>query len=915
MPDWKQEIEKRLAGLSLSPEREVEIVEELSQHLDERYEELLAGGVTEGEAYRAALAELSEVGTLAEGLRDVEREVAAEPVVQAADRRTAGLADLWLDLRHGTRVLRKNPGFTLAAVMTLALGIGANTAIFSVVNALLLRPLPYRAPDRLVKVFRTPPDPAKGILPSLWSYPRFEALQAHNQSFAAVAGFTQSPYALTGIDSPERVQVEVVSANYFPLLGIGAAAGHTFATENVPAAGAGKEAILGYGLWQRRFGGDLQAIGGTIELDKQAFTVVGVMPPDFRGQSGTADIWLPMTAATAFVPRILIDPNEYWFQVIGRLQDGVTPEQAQADLGLAGELIERQYPGSKGAAGAVPALQPLQAAKIDPAIQNSFLILLAAVGLVLLIACANVANLLLARAVSRRREFAVRSALGAGRWRLARQVLTESALLALCGGLLGVLVAYAGLELLKEIRPSDNTPFWRLYTRTFDYFSLSPDWRVLGFNFALALLTGLLFGLFPALQSAFADVNEALKAEASGPVFGRGGHRGPRRVGARGLLVAGEIALSLVLLIGAGLLARSLARLQAVDLGFMPEGVVTMAAAARDARPQFYEELLARVQAIPGVESAGIGSTAPLLGHGARAVMDIEGRADVKAAGVCLYSVSPDYFRTLGIFLQTGRLFTDRDRAGASRVAVINGALAEKFFPGEDPLGKRLRPYVDADYKTAEKFVEVVGIVGNARYGRLEEAVEPAVYLCSLQPTDPTPVLVVRTSLDPGGVTEAVRREVSKLDRNVPLTAVQTMAERAGEVTSRPRFIAVLLGLLAGLALLLAAVGTYGVMAYSVSARTRELGIRLALGARAGDVLRLVLREGATLIAAGLAAGLAAAWASLRVLQGQLYDLDAADPTTFGLVTLLLAAVALLACYLPARRAAAIEPLTALRRE
>ena len=911
MPEWREEIERRLADLHLDPAREAAVVEELSQHLDDRYEEMLAGGATAAEAYRRTLSELSESGVLAGGLRRVERESPPELIVAVTDRRTRIMADLWQDLRHGARMLWKNPGFTAVAVLTLALGIGANTAIFSVVNALLLRPLPYKDPERLVKVFRAQPDPAKGMLPSLWSYPRFVALQAHNQSFAGVAGYTQSPYALTGTDTPERVQVEVVSASYFPLLGVSAAAGRTFEPEEGAAPGAAREAILGYGLWQRRFGGDLQAIGGTIELDKQTFTVVGVMPPDFRGQSGTADVWLPMTTATAFVPRILADANEYWFQVVCRLQDGVTPEQARADLGLVGERIERQYPALKDAA-AVPALQPLQAAKVDPAIQNSFLILLAAVGLVLLIACGNVANLLLARAVSRRREFAVRSALGASRRRLARQVLTESALLALLGGLLGVIVAYAGLELLKEIRPSDNTQFWRLYTRTFDYFSLSPDWRVLGFNFALALLTGLLFGLFPALQSAFGDVNEALKAEASGVGAGL---RGRRKMSARGMLVAGEIALSLVLLIGAGLLVKSLARLQAVELGFAPEGVLTMAAASRDARPQFYEELLARVQAIPGVESAGVGSTAPLLGHGARAVMDVESRPDVKRAGICLYSVSPDYFRTLGISLQTGRLFTDRDRAGASRVAVINAALAEKFFPGEEPLGKRLRPYVDTNYETAETFVEVVGVVGDARYGRLEEAIEPALYLCSLQPTDPTPILVVRTGLDPASVTAAVRREVSRLDLNVPLTSVQTMAERAGEMASRPRFIAVLLGLFAGLALLLAAVGTYGVMAYSVSARTRELGIRMALGARASDVLRLVLREGAALIAVGLAAGLAAAWASLRVLQGQLYDLDAADPTTFGLVTVLLAAVALLACYLPARRAASIEPLTALRRE
>jgi putative ABC transport system permease protein len=438
---------------------------------------------------------------------------------------------------------------------------------------------------------------------------------------------------------------------------------------------------------------------------------------------------------------------------------------------------------------------------------------------------------------------------------------------------------------------------------------------VLGFNFALALLTGMLFGLLPAVKASFTNINESLKEGSGGS---RIGFRSLRRLSARGVLVVGELALSLVLLVGAGLMIKSLARLQAVNLGFVPENLMTMAVPSRTAKPEFYEQLLARVQALPGVEAASIGSTAPLLGHASITGMGIEGRAENNQTGqigVGVHSVSPDYFKTLRVNLLKGRVFTEQDRAGAPRVAVINQTAAETFFPGEEPLGRRISVGIGTSYETDEKFVEIVGVVADVRYGRLEAAIEPDVYLSSLQPTDPAQTLIVRTSVDPAAITAAVRREVLALDRNVPLTAIQTMQERAAEVTSRTRFIAVLLGLFAGLALLLAGIGIYGVMAYSVSARTRELGIRMALGAQKGDVLRLVLREGAMLVVAGLALGLLAAWASLRVLQSQLYEMSTTDPLTFGLVALLLAGVALLACYVPARKAMQTDPLAALRHE
>ena len=822
--------------------------------------------------------------------------------------------EMFQDLRFGWRLLRRNPVMSLVAVLSLAIGIGANTAIFSVVNALLLRPLSYRAPEQLVKVFQAQPDPTKGMLPSIWAYPRFEILRDQNQSFAAVAGFTQQPYNLTGTDTPEQLQVEMVSASYFPLLGVDAAIGRTFTAEEDRVPETNLAALLSYGLWQRRFGGDAQVIGKTIELDKHVFTVVGVLPPGFRGQQGTADAWVTMMAAPLLrFKQSLTAHNTYWLQVIARLKDGVTPQQAQAELQRIGEQIEQKYPGPKEAlAGSAmfPALAPLQTAKVDPAIKKSFLILLGAVGLVLLIACANTANLLLARAVARQREFALRAALGAGRPRLMRQLITESLLLAGLGGVLGVLVARGGLALLKNFRPSDNAQFWSSYTRTFDFFTINLDWRVLGFNFALALLTGMLFGLAPALQSSFTNVNEALKEGAGASRIGFGSLR---KLSARGLLVVGEIALSLVLLVSAGLMIKSLARLQSINLGFTPENVLTMAAPSRNAKPEFYEQLLARVQTLPGVEAASLGSTAPLLGYASKTLMDIEGRTG--GIGIWMHSVSPDYYKTLGIHLLKGRVFTEQDRKGAPRVALINQAAAEKLFPNEDPIGKRVQPYTDPAYETAEKFIEIVGVVADVRYGRLEEVVEPDIYLSSLQPTEATQTLIVRTSVDPAAMIAAVRREVLALDRNVPLTAIQTMQDRVAEVTSRTRFIAVLLGAFAALALLLAGIGIYGVMAYSVSARTRELGIRLALGAQKGAVLRLVLREGAMLVVAGLALGLLAAWASLRVLQSQLYEMSTRDPLTFVVVALLLAGVALVACYMPARKAMQTDPLAALRHE
>ncbi len=904
---WLRNILRRIQGLWRSETIHKEIIDELQFHIDMRVEENIRRGMSPDEAQRDAERRFGNMTRIREQGYDV--------------RGGQWLETFWQDLRYGARVLIKNPFFTLVAVLTLALGVGANTAIFSVVNAVMLRPLPYHQPERLVSVYRAQPDPAEGSLPTSWAYPRFELLRDHSQSFEAVAGYTQSLYNLTGTDEAERLRVEMVSASYFPLLGIEAIAGRTFTVEEDKAPGVNLFALLGHSLWQRRFSADAQVIGKTIELDNHPFTIVGVLPPGFRGQEGTAEVWAPMMAAEVLRSKgDLANPRSYWLQVIARLKGGVTLAQAQAEMALVGERIEQTFPGSAqtnppSAIKKVPTLAPLQSAKVDPAIKRSFLILLAAVSLVSLIACANTASLLLARGAGRQKEFAARLALGASRLRLMRQLLTESVLLALIGGALGALVALWGIKLLLNFRPSDNAQFWTSYARTFDFFTINLDWRTLTFNFLLALATGVLFGLLPAIQASHANVNEALKEGAGGSFAGFRPLRRSRIMPARSLLVISEIALSLVLLISAGLMIKSLARLHTVNLGFTPENVIMMDATMRNPKLEFYEQLLARIQGLPGIEAAAIGSSAPLLGHSSNTLMEIEGRTTNKMAGIGFDSVSPDYFKTLGINLIKGRVFTAQDRIGAPRVAVINQAAAERIFRGEEPLGKRLRPFVDPSYETGEKFVEVVGVVSNAKYGRIEEAVAADIYLCALQPTDRTQKLIVRSNIDPAAIAAAVRREVLALDKNVPLTKIQTMTERVAEVTSRTRFIALLLGLFAGVALLLSAIGVYGVMSYSVSARTRELGIRIALGAQDGAVLRLVLRDGLALIGAGLVLGALTAWATLRVLKGQLYDVGSTDPLIFGVAPLLLAVVAMWACYAPARRATKTDPLVALRCE
>jgi predicted permease len=825
--------------------------------------------------------------------------------------------EMFQDLRFGARMLRTQPGFTLIAVLALALGIGANTAIFSVVNALLFKPLPYRDPQRLVQFYQTRGFGDESGGTPAWSYPKYEAMRAYSESFESVAAVASSNVNVTGTDEPERLASEHVSASYFRTLGVEAVVGRTFLPEEDSTPNSHAVALISYGLWQRRFGSDPDIIGKRITLNRIVFTVVGVAPAGFRGQSGVAEVWIPMMMAPMMMhARRLIQPYAYWMDMIARLKPGVSLVKAQAEMEVtAGKIaaalppLPPPPPGMRiqKESGTGIRLVELKEAKTNPVIKKSFLILLAAVGLVLLIACVNTANLLLARAAARQKEMAVRLALGASRLRLMRQFLTESLLLALCGGVTGLLVAIWGIHLLTGFKVEAASDFWASYGQMLRFYDVRLDGQMLLFNLLLSLATGLLFGLAPALRASRPDLSEALKEGAGTESFGRW-----RRLNVRGALVVAEIALSFALLVGAGLMIRTLAQLSAVELGFEPQGVMTFNIPSRDGNQQLRE----RVASLPGVETAAVASSAPLLGYSSMSPMRIEGREQPAGGGdpfVGIHSVSPEYFQALRIPLIKGRALTGEDRAGSKRVALINETAARKIWPGEDPIGKRIRPAIG--WQPADDWAEVVGVVGDVKYGAVEEADHPDVYLSCFQPTDMTDTLIVRSTLDRAALTAAVRRESLALDRNIPVYNVRTMDERISEVTSRTRFIAFLLAIFAGLALILSAIGIYGVISYAVAARTREIGIRMALGARASDVLRLIIRQGMTLTLIGVGIGAAASLALTRYLATMLFGVNPTDPLTFAAIAVLLTLVALLACWIPARRATRVDPMVALRDE
>ena len=801
------------------------------------------------------------------------------------------MKSVWQDVRFGLRVLRKRPGFTGVALAVLALGVGANTAIFSVVNAVLLRPLPLPGSERVVDFDGV--NTSKGITKSNVSAPDFADWKQQSRSFEALSLYTSGGTNMTGGEEPERVSAGWVDADFFRALGAAPARGRALLPED-DRPGAPLVAVISHGLWVRRFGADAGAVGRRVELGGRGVEVVGVMPAGFDFPE-KAEVWVPLQMEAGKESR---DNRSY--DVVGRLREGVTLGAARAELAAVSARLADAHPVTNAGWGVE--LDSLKDEMVGQ-LKTTLYLLLAAVGLVLLIACANVANLLLARAAGRRREVALRVALGAGRLRIARQILTESLLLALVGGALGACLSVWLTDLLVALAP-ENTP--RLG-------EVSADARVLLFAVGAALLTGLAFGLAPALQASRYDLNESLR---------EGGRGSARRGRLRSALVVAEVALSLLLLAGAGLLVKSFARLQQVDPGFDPANVLTMRVSLPGARyreparkGEFYAALEARLNSLPGVEAAGATLSLPLGGSNYSVGRSFirEGRpATPEASENAAYSVvTPGYFRALRIPLRAGRLFDERDDAAAPKVVVINDVLARKVFPGEDPVGKHLTVWRD------EKFPrQIVGVVGEAKPQRLDADPAAQMYVPHRQDAGWGGLsLVVRAEGDAAALTQAVRAEVRALDGQLPVYDVKTMGRVLADATAYRRVTVFLMAGFAAAALLLSGVGLYGVLSYAVAQRTHEIGIRMALGARRGDVLRLVVRQGMALTLAGLALGLAAALAVTRLMAGLLYGVSAADPAVYALVSLLLAAVALVACLVPARRATKVDPMVALRYE
>jgi predicted permease len=896
MPDWRDEIRRRLADLRIEPAQESEIVEELAQHLDDVYERSLAKGMTESEARRAAQDELADADLLPNELKRVHKPFHEAPVPGGTGRSNL-ITDFFQDLRYAGRMQLKNPGFTLVAVIALALGIGANTAIFSVVNSVLLRPLPYKDPERLVMVWE---DASKA------GYPRdtpaaanFVDWRDQNTVFEGMAAIADESFNLIGTGDPERLEGRLVSANLFPLLGVDPQIGRTFTSaEDQP--GSNRVVVLSYGLWQRRFGGDNSIVGKPLNLNGETYTVVGVMPARFEFPTSDDALWAPI----AFTAEDAANRNRHYLQVLARMKPGTSLEQAQAEMHTIGTRLSQQYPDSNTDLGvAVTSLHEHLVGDIRPAL----LILLGAVGLVLLIACANVANLLLARAAVRQKEIAVRVALGARRWRLIRQFLTESILLSTIGGVVGLAIAHGGLVLLRAFIP-ENISQAR---------DISIDLKVLGFTLLVSTITGLIFGLAPALQAARFNQTETLKEGGRDSATGSGGKR------IRGLLVMAEVAVSLVLLIGAGLLINSFLRLRNVDPGFRSDNLLTMKFVlpqpkyeAFERRSAFYTDLIRRVENLPGVKSAAVTTNLPLYRQGNSIGISIEGQPPPppgKENIVVTRIISPKYFETMSIPLLSGRAFTDQDMPTTPRVVVISETMARRYWPNEDPIGKRIGT---GRIQRPEDWTQVVGVVKDVRQFELTADSKPQMYLPYRQRGFfPSEDLVVKTDVDPASMASTVRSAVWEIDKDQPVSNIRTMEEILVGSIARQRFSMLLLAIFAAVALILAAVGIYGVMSYSVAQRTHEIGIRMALGAQTGAVLKLAVSYGLKLVVAGIVIGLIAAFALTRVMSTLLFGVTATDPTTFALISLLLIGVAAIASYIPARRATKVDPIIALRYE
>lgn len=861
---------------------------ELAFHLARKAEELTAAGLAPADAAREAARRFGDLDYTRRYCRDedVRRE--------RESRQMTSMHEIQQDLAYALRALRSAPGFALVALLTLALGIGANTAIFSVVRAVLLRPLPFPAAERVVRVWHA--NPAANEARSQLSEPDFIDWRAASKSFASLGGYWYAPGAsganLTGTGTPERLEGAYITPGFFETLGTSAALGRTIRPEEA-VVGNDRFVVLSHGLWQRRFGGDPSVVGRALTFDGNPHTVLGIMPPDFTFPAERIDFWVPLSTIPA--DGIGRQRSSRFLDVVGRLAPGVTLEQAHAELAAVARRIAEREPEAKDWTDV--ATVPVREALVGE-VRQPLLVLLGAVSFVLLITCVNIASLLLARATARQRELAVRSALGAGRGRILRQLVTESMVLALVGGALGVGLAYAGVRALGALGAADLPRAS----------AIQIDTAVLLYALGVSTAAGLLFGLLPALRATSPNLQGALRAGSRGAV-GAAGQR------LRSALVIAEVAVAVVLVTGAGLAVKSFARLLDVEPGFQPRNVLAVKLSMLDRydderRPAYYNALLARIAAVPGVQVVGAAKDFPLRGTG-EIVSPVVVPAGAGGTGdrelrLPLMHVSADYFRAMGIPLRAGRTFTGADREDTAPVWIVNEALARRYWPNESAVGKTLR--------VGETAFQIVGVVGDVRQRSLTEPAEPTVYIHYLQNSRSGLSLAVRTAgNDPLRHANAVRQAIWSVDRDQTITSVETMSAIVGGTVARPRLLATLLALFGAIGLLLGALGIYGVLAFAVSQRRQELGVRVALGASARSVLALVVGHGMTLAVAGVVAGLAGAFVLTRAMAAVLYEVRATDPATFATVVVVLLGAALLASWLPARRALRIDPVQALR--
>jgi predicted permease len=821
---------------------------------------------------------------------------------------------IFQDLRYSVRVLLKSPGFTAVAALSIALGIGANTAVFSLVNAVLFKPLPVDHPEQLAALYTMEPSSS---YPDAFSYPDYLDYRDRNEVFSDLVGHygVQLSLANSG-GQPELIWGELVTGNYFTGLGVKAAAGRTFTGEDDQQPGASPVAVLSYSFWQRRFGGDQQVIGKTLKLNGHDYTVTGVACFGFSGTRFLGfipDIWVPMMMRDQVLgggDEWMSRRGNHWMNVNGRMKPGVTIAKASSAMSTVASQLEQAYPETNRNVSIkiIPGgtkTQPLPGG--DNFIPFVSALLMFVVGLVLLIACANVANLLLARASVRRREIAIRLALGASRWRLIRQLLTESVLISLLGGSAGLLLAMWALDLLGGHPPNLDFP-----TINPDY-DLALDHRVFGFTLALSVVTGVVFGLLPALQASRPDLVTTLKGESQNTTSGS------RRLAVRNILVVSQVALSLMLLISAGLFIRSMQNAERMSPGFDTSGLLLASVDLgvqgykEDRGKAFYKQLVDRVESLPGVERVSLASPLPLDAYSSSVRVLIEGyvpRSEDDKIEVMYTAAAPNYFQTIGTPIVRGREFEERDREEMPGVVIVNETMARLYWPQEDPIGKRLQLR-----RSSGPYLEVIGIAKDGKYITLGEDPMPYMFLPCRQSYKSRMTILIRSQADPANLAAGLRREVGALDETLPVFGIKTMPQFMERSLWASSNVAGLVGGFGLAALLLAAVGIYGLMSYSVAQRTREIGIRAALGAQPGDVLRLVAKQGMSLALIGIALGLAGALALTRVMSSLLYGVSATDPATFSVITLLLTAVAFLACYIPARRATKVDPMIALRYE